>query len=73
MKKAILSIGAIVTVFLLVSLGTAVPKVHSQPIMDFIHEVEAKENNLNEQTTLEVLPNPEPNGIIWTEPLLVCR
>lgn len=64
MKKTILGLGAFFTVILLVSLSTAVPQVQSQPIMDCVHEIEEKENNLTEQTIASAFPNPEPKGII---------
>ncbi|MFO8078470.1 MAG: hypothetical protein R6U21_07510 [Thermoplasmatota archaeon] len=64
MKKEIMSFGAIVTVFLLISVGIAVPKAHSQPLMDAIHKVEEIESGFNDQKISELVPNPEPNGLI---------
>ena len=43
MKISLVVLGAIAVVFLMVSTATAVPQVHSTPVMNFLNDVEQKE------------------------------
>ena len=69
MKKTIIVLGAIAIVSLLISTATALPQVHSEPVMKLVNEVEQKNaffedklEGFSEKLTLDV----EPQGIIDT-------
>jgi phage-related protein len=42
MKKSIIVLGAIAIVSLMISTATAVPQVHSEPVMNIVNDVEQK-------------------------------
>ena len=70
MKKNYVIIGAIAVVLLMVSTVTAVPQVHSKPIMEIVNEVEQKKTIINGKIGVfsnklgNKMKNIEPAGII---------
>ena len=70
MKKSLIVLGAIAIVLLMVSTVTAIPQVHSKPMMDIVNEVEKKKILINEKIGFfsdkiaDKLLNGQPGGII---------
>jgi len=70
MKKSLILLGAIAVVLLMVSTVTAVPQVHSTPMMEIVNEVEQKKTLINgkigvfSDKIVDKLVNVEPGGII---------
>jgi len=70
MKKSLILLGAIAVVLLMLSTVTAVPQVHSTPVMNIVNEVEQKKTLINGKTgafsdkMVDKLVNIQPGGII---------
>ena len=70
MKKSLIVLGAIAVVLLMVSTVTAVPQVHSTPMMEIVNEVEQKKTLINgkigafSDKIVDKLVNVELGGII---------
>ena len=78
MKKSLILLGAIAVILLMVSTVTAVPQVHSTPMMEIVNEVEQKKTLINGKTgafsdkIVDKLENIEPVGIIkWLIDLII--
>ncbi len=78
MKTSLVVLGAIAVVLLMVSTVTAVPQVHSTPMMEIVNEVEQKKTLINgklgafSDKIADKLVNVEPTGIItWLINLIV--
>ena len=78
MKTILVILGAIAVVLLMVSTVTAVPQVHSTPMMEILNEVEQKKILINgklgafSDKIADKLVNVEPTGIItWLIKLIV--
>ena len=72
MKKSLIVLGAIAVVLLMVSTATAVPQVHSTPMMEIVNEVEQKRAILEGEFGVctekleDISFNVQPRGIIDT-------
>ncbi len=78
MKKSLIVLGAIAVILLMVSTVTAVPQVHSTPMMEIVNEVEQKKTLINgkigafSDKIVDKLVNVEPVGIIkWLINLII--
>ena len=69
MKKSIIILGAIAIVSLMISTATAVPQVHSEPVMKIVNDVEQKKTFFEEKIegfSEKIALDVEPGGIIDT-------
>ncbi len=69
MKKSIIVLGAIAIVSLMISTATAVPQVHSEPVMKIVNDVEQNKTFFEEKIegfSEEIALDVEPEGIIDT-------
>jgi len=70
MKKSCIVLGTIAIVLLMISTVTAIPQVHSKPMMDIVNEVEKKKTLINgkigffSDEIADKLVNVQPGGII---------
>jgi len=78
MKKSLIVLGAIAIILLMVSTVTAVPQVHSTPMMDIVNEVEQKKTLINgkietfSDKIVDKLVNIESLGLIrWLINLII--
>ena len=63
MKKIFLLIGTIFTTLLMISTVTAVPQVHSNPLMEKINEIEENKRIIDERLA-DINPDAETGGLI---------
>ena len=79
MKKSLVILVAISIVLLMISTVTAVPQVHSKPMMEIVNEVEQKKTLINgkigifSDKIVDKFVNAEPRGIIsWLISLITA-
>ena len=61
MKRFLIGIGVLGIVFLMVSCATAVPQVHSKPVMNHIEKIEELRSTMDND--LELIQNPDTTGL----------
>lgn len=69
MKKSMIVLGAIAIVSLMISTATAVPQVHSEPVMKIVNDAEQKKTFFEEKIegfSDKIALDIEPEGIIDT-------
>lgn len=64
MKKMLVVVGALFSVFLMVSVVTAVPQSHSSTVMNVISDIEQERNILQEKLFAVGVLDPQFGGII---------